>query len=198
MRRSSVPSGVSSTIDERRSEGLARRAHRPADSRRSTAWLAPPTVIATARAMSWTRHSGVASMTSMAFRLARPTPLVIESAPPSVATLMIGTLFGSPAYRRRGPMLLALSLTALAIIAPWVGELAGWLSPTLDFVPNLQVISPEIQSNPVVTMIALSIYAPLFLLASAAVTLRRARIEESFQTQLHMQAWRMRQLVPAV
>ena len=69
-----MPSGVSSTIDERRSEGLARRAHRPADSRRSTAWLAPPTVIATARAMSWTRHSGVASMTSMAFRLARPTP----------------------------------------------------------------------------------------------------------------------------
>ena len=61
-----MPSGVSSTIDERRSEGLARRAHRPADSRRSTAWLAPPTVIATAWAMSWTRHSGVASMTSMA------------------------------------------------------------------------------------------------------------------------------------
>ena len=38
----SMPSGVSSTIDERRFEGLARRAHRPADSRRLTAgWRRP-------------------------------------------------------------------------------------------------------------------------------------------------------------
>src|ERR1700689_2864314 len=52
MPSSSRPLGVSSTIDERRSEGLARRAHSPADSRRSTAWLAPPPGIAAARAVA--------------------------------------------------------------------------------------------------------------------------------------------------
>ena len=101
MPRSSMPLGVSSTIDERRSEGLARRAHSPADSRRSTAWLAPPTVIATARAMSWTRHSGVASMTSMPFRLARPTPHSSCSRPSTAPHRIVSNLTRSSNTCRR-------------------------------------------------------------------------------------------------
>ena len=117
---------------------------------------------------------------------------------PTVATLMIGTLFGSPAYRRRAPVTLALVLTALGIVGPWIAELAGWISPTIVFDSHLSIYSDAIQTNPTLILTALSIYAPAFVFASAAVTLRRARVEEAAQTRLHVQAWRLRQLVPQI
>ena len=117
---------------------------------------------------------------------------------PAVATLMISALFGSPAYRRRAPVILAIMLTTLAILGPWVAERVHWLSPTIVFGDHMCIVSDAIQWSPTAILIALAIYAAAFLYASAAITLRRAAIEESAQTQLHVHAWRLRQLVPQI
>ena len=114
---------------------------------------------------------------------------------PAAATLMISALFGSPAYRRRAPVILAIMLTTLAILGPWVAERVHWVSPTIVFDKHLCIVSDAIRWSPASILIALTIYAIAFLYASAAITLRRAAIEESAQTQLHVHAWRLRQLV---
>src|SRR4030095_11559225 len=108
--------------------------------------------------------------------------------------LMLIPLFATPAYRRKRPVILAIMLTTLAILGPWVAERVHWISPTILFDNHLCIASPAIHSNPVLILIALSIYAPAFLYASAAVTLRRASVEESAQARLHLQAGARRHL----
>src|SRR6185312_10531167 len=62
------------TMDERRSVGCGLRMHHPDFSRRSTAWLLPPTVITSAWAISNTRHDGAESMISITLKLPRLSP----------------------------------------------------------------------------------------------------------------------------
>jgi hypothetical protein len=72
---------------------LRRRASRSAFSSRSTAWLVPPTVIARAWAMSYTRHRAVASTTirtsserrAVIHQLLRDAPFALGSATGSIA-----------------------------------------------------------------------------------------------------------------
>jgi serine/threonine-protein kinase len=116
---------------------------------------------------------------------------------PGAAALTIAVMLGSPAYRRPPTVALLLATMALAIIGPWVGELLGLVDRTLALGPGFSVISNAMAGSSFAIGLGLAVFALVLIAVTAMVTLRRARMEETAQRQIHLQAWRLEQLVSA-
>jgi hypothetical protein len=116
---------------------------------------------------------------------------------PSIAALGVIVLLGAPAYRSSKIVTLMLVAFIASIIVPAAIEMLGLVGRTftLDahaFTVFVQTPAPRI----VGVWFALIACCLASVVVSAVVTLRRARSEEHGQRLLHLQAWRLRQLLP--
>ncbi len=115
---------------------------------------------------------------------------------PGVASLTVAIMLGSPAYRRRPTAILLVVMMTFAMLGPWAAELLGWTDRTTVFVPGLRVVSSMIVPDPLGSAVGLTAFVAVLVAMTALIALRRARIEETAQRQLHLQAWRLEQLAP--
>jgi serine/threonine-protein kinase len=121
-------------------------------------------------------------------------------AAPGIATVIAIALTTSPNYRRWWPVLAVAAAMCLAVLAPWLVQLAGGSPATsIEFVgaslvvtgPGLDVISP-IRGF----VLALSVIGPVVAAACLGHAMHRADAE--VRRRLHLQAWQLGQLVADV
>ena len=115
---------------------------------------------------------------------------------PGLAAVTAAILTSNPTFRtpRVWPVIVILSL---GLVLPWLAELAGWISPTLALLPDHMVIMSVIRdANLTGVTIGLLVFGPVLVMVTALLMLQRVRLEDEIQTRVHLQAWRLRQLVP--
>jgi hypothetical protein len=98
---------------------------------------------------------------------------------------------------RRTPVVISLALGfSIGILAPWVAELAGWISPTtLVASDHITLVPHHFSAGPFQVESALTLYGPLLVIVATIWAVGFARSEDNARRQLHLQAWRLRQLV---
>lgn len=114
---------------------------------------------------------------------------------PGIAAITAMVLFISPAFRDRWMVPTALVLL-LGVALPWAAEEAGWLTPTHANVEGgILLSSPALDLRELGLGVGL-VYTAILLGAAAIISRVHARAQRQAERQLHLQAWRLRQLVP--
>jgi serine/threonine-protein kinase len=115
---------------------------------------------------------------------------------PPIAALTAAIMTSNPMYRTRGVLPVALAMISAAILVPWALELSGVLSPTLEFLPDRMVIFTGVQDpNIFAVQLGLSLFGPALIAVTAFMMLQRVHVEDQIQRRVHLQSWRLRQLV---
>jgi serine/threonine protein kinase len=116
---------------------------------------------------------------------------------PSIAALGITVLLGAPAYRNSKIVTLVLVAFIGAFIVPAALEVLGLVGRTFTLDEHALTIFIQASAPRIVGVwVALIACCVASVVVSAVATLRRARSEEHGQRLLHLQAWRLRQLLP--
>jgi len=121
------------------------------------------------------------------------TPFMIA---PGIAAVTALVIFRNPLFRGRWmvPTIVAL---ALGVALPWLAERLGWLTPTHTFVGGGVLLrSFVIEMRPIGLGIGLIFYASAIVTVAALISHIHARAQRQAEQQLHLHAWRLRQLVP--
>jgi hypothetical protein len=115
---------------------------------------------------------------------------------PSAAAIAATVLMGAPAYRN--PQVVAVMVAAFiaAFLLPAIAELAGWIRPSYELDGRVLTIFVPSDTAPTIGVVGLLVWGVACVLAATVVTLRRARGEDRGKRLLHLQAWRLRQLLP--
>ena len=115
---------------------------------------------------------------------------------PSAAAIAATVLMGAPAYRN--PQVVTAMVTAFtgAFLLPAVAELLGWIRPSYQLDGRVLTIFVPSDTPPTIGVVGLLVWSVACVLAATVVTLRRARGEDRSRRLLHLQAWRLRQLLP--
>ncbi len=137
----------------------------------------------------------IATFSVLVVTLARLTsPFVIA---PSVAVVAASMLCGAPAYRN--PRIVVVMLVGFigAFLVPAIAELFGLLRPTFAIDEHaLAIFAPADAPQSLGELMGLLAWSVGSVVVATLLTLRRARIEQNAQRLLHVQAWRLRQLLP--
>ncbi len=121
------------------------------------------------------------------------TPFLIA---PSTAVLGVLVMISGPALRRRGVVIPLVIAFSLGLLGPWIAELAGWIEATTLVTSDRITLFPrELGAGALQVETALTLYAPLLVAVSTIWAVGFARSEDAARRQLHIQAWRLRQLV---
>jgi hypothetical protein len=92
------------------------------------------------------------------------------------------------------PTVIALSL---GVALPWLGEQLGWLTPTHAIVDGALVLrSPAVDMPQIGLGIGIMFYCVAITTVAALISRVHTRGQRAVEEQLHLQAWRLRQLVP--
>jgi len=123
------------------------------------------------------------------------TPFLIA---PGLAALTIVIQIGNPSFRSGHRWLGVIAAMLVAVMVPWILELAGVLGATTSFTDSYIVLSSgTIDVDAVPIQVALTIYVIVLLLFATVVRRAMAHVEERSQRRLITHAWQLRQLVPA-
>jgi len=141
-------------------------------------------------AARWVRLAVSVLLTALVCRITSPFLL----GTPLAAVTCIG-LVGATFHVTREVVIVGIALTG-AVLAPWIAEVAGWLSPTMQVDGSRLTIDSPMLAGSYTIIGGLVVYAAV-IVAVACVLTRGLRIAEgSARLQLHLQAWQLRQLVP--
>jgi serine/threonine-protein kinase len=134
---------------------------------------------------------GNSAMVAILARMASPFLIA-----PSVAALGTMALVFSPTYQRmRGVALLAISMGA-AVLVPWLLEALDVLEPTLSLTADgLAITPPLLDVGDPAKVAVLVLYVVAIVGAAAAMAFQNRRAERIVRDRIHLQAWRLRQLV---
>ncbi|HEU0033957.1 MAG TPA: serine/threonine-protein kinase [Kofleriaceae bacterium] len=124
------------------------------------------------------------------------TPTLIA---PGLAALIAGALAANPLLGSRRASLGLWALMSASVLGPLVGERLGWLERTMEPVPNIGLLlyAPVITDS--VETASIRGGAFVLVLVGAAVVIAHVmrRTDDQLRRRLHLQAWHLRQLVPA-
>ena len=117
---------------------------------------------------------------------------------PGVSCVIVATLIGHSAYRN--PKLTPVILVAFiaAIIVPWALEASGVIHRTF-MVEGLSItIAPIVVLPAPISVVAMLIgYSVGIIALTTAMSLGRTRGEDAARQRLHIQTWRLQQLLPS-
>jgi eukaryotic-like serine/threonine-protein kinase len=116
---------------------------------------------------------------------------------PAAVAMNIFAFAFHPRGASRRSFVTYMTASMLAVLAVWIAERVGWISPTVTFEGGALIVrSPldGIESFPVET--ALTIYLPIAIVMSAMLAFSTARLARAARERTHLQAWQLRQLVP--
>ena len=148
----------------------------------------------------WMRRPGsrlfVAPLIAMQFVLIAAcarmfTPFLLG---PTLAAVTAVALMTGPQYAKRQATLVAI-VSILAVLAPVIAELAGWMSPTIEVSAGIATIRAEaIQGR--TSFFALMGAFTIAAVTAGVVVVRGLRVaERRARRHMHVQAWQLRQLV---
>jgi serine/threonine-protein kinase len=121
------------------------------------------------------------------------TPFMVA---PGIAAVTALVLFRSPAFRGRW-MVPTVIVLSLGVAVPWLGEQVGWFAPTHRVVDGALVLrSPAVDMSQVGLGIGIIFYCLAITTVAALISRVHTRGHRAAEQQLHLQAWRLRQLVP--
>jgi len=143
----------------------------------------------------WRTILAVAVHAVMAALLTRMFSIVIVAPGATAVTLM--TLVTHPAYAKRSRMIAAVAFVILAMLAPFLAELAGMLSRTIDWIGDTLVIYPRaVHQRAGLIEMTFVLWTASLVAVAAGMAWTNARRERATRYLLRIQAWRLRQLVP--
>jgi hypothetical protein len=119
------------------------------------------------------------------------SPIVIGPGPATIMVMLLAT------HRAlvRPPILAALA--AIAIISPWLFELAGVFGARITVVGRDIVMHTMAEHlDPRATMISLIVYLLALVMLAALLARMQDDDRRTARRSLQMQAWQLRQLVP--
>jgi hypothetical protein len=115
---------------------------------------------------------------------------------PSIGAVIAMMLVYSPAYRSRTHVMMLAATMSLGAIVPWLLELGGVVSRTIELTSTGLVIdAPGLHLSDPVKIVFLSLYAFAVIAASTGMSFAMRRAERTNRERLIMQAWQLRQLV---
>ncbi len=133
-------------------------------------------------------NTGILLMVARAF-----TPFLIA---PGTAVIAVFVMLAGPIFRKPVVVIVLVLLSTLAILGPWLAEVAGWVSQTTFVVGNhVELHAVDLGAGTFQIELAMVLFAPLALGLTVVSALGFARSEDAARRQLHVQAWRLRQLV---
>jgi serine/threonine-protein kinase len=143
---------------------------------------------------SWLKYGTLALNCLLVALLARMfSPFLIT---PGIAAVIAAILASNPAFRTPSVVPMVVSLT-LGLLVPWGAELAGLLSPSITVFPDRMVIDSMVEHADVAAvLVGLTVFGPILVVGTALLMLQRVRSEDEIQRLVHLQAWRLRQLLP--
>jgi serine/threonine-protein kinase len=121
------------------------------------------------------------------------TPFTIA---PGLAAVTGMVLITSPLYRSpTSTAVITLALIA-ACLVPFVLEFAGMISTTTGFTGETIILTSPVVAFPVVpSILGLVLFVVLFIVGGVQLARRQSRIFADARLRVHLQAWRLRQLV---
>ena len=121
------------------------------------------------------------------------TPFMVA---PGIAAVTALVLFRSPAFRGRW-MVPTVIILSLGVAVPWLGEQLGWFASTHGVVDGALVLrSPAVDMPRIGLGIGIIFYCLAITTVAALISRVHTRGQRAAEQQLHLQAWRLRQLVP--
>ena len=106
-------------------------------------------------------------------------------------------MISSPPFRRRSFIILMIAGMAVGTAGSGLLEFAGVLPATLTFGDeHIRVNSGMLEIREVPLQFGLALYSLGMIVTAALVSRTLARADGEAQRRLHLQAWRLRQLVP--
>jgi eukaryotic-like serine/threonine-protein kinase len=122
------------------------------------------------------------------------SPVVIA---PGVAALIAGFLSSNPTLCAPRVVRVTVVVFSLAILAPWFAELLGFIEPTVIFTGDtMRIVPAAVEIDRVAMSVGLLVFAPSLVIVAGLLLAQRANAEAAVQRRLHLQAWRLRQLLP--
>jgi hypothetical protein len=113
---------------------------------------------------------------------------------PGLAAVTAVALMTGPQYARRQATLVAV-VSILAVLAPAIAELVGWLEPTMQVAEGVATIRTYAIQGPTTFFAVMSAFT-IAIVTSAVVVVRGLRqAERRARRYMHVQAWQLRQLV---
>ena len=116
---------------------------------------------------------------------------------PGIAAVTAMMLVFGPSYRERAAVIGVIATMVLAIVVPWILELAGVLAATTRITTSgLSLEAPGLLLPAGATLALLVLYAIGLVTAAVGMSYAMRRAERTVREHLHLQAWQLRQLVP--
>jgi eukaryotic-like serine/threonine-protein kinase len=116
---------------------------------------------------------------------------------PGLGAMTIVIMNGSSQFRSRSLLLLMIVGMAIGTAGSGLLEFAGGLHQTLTFADDhIRIRSGVLVLNETPLQLGLALYAFGLVLAAAVLSHTLGRANDDSQRRLHLQAWRLRQLVP--
>ncbi len=117
---------------------------------------------------------------------------------PGIATVTVSALVFGPRYERRWMVVAVSALLAAAMVVPWLGELAGWLPETTTWGPDgITMVAPGVRLPGILDAVLLVFTTAAMVFAAAGMSHRMCAADRDLRRKMLMQAWQLRQLVPA-
>jgi hypothetical protein len=164
------------------------------------AYLAVNTIVLRIRAREGTgdrpylnalRNAGLVAIVAHAY-----SPLLIG---PGLAAATVGALLLTMSYTRPRELIGLVAILSAAVIVPWGLENLGVLQQTMFHTAHgLELATPQLEAmGPVLRDVGVGLYVVGALAATAALGYAMVQRERTSRRALHLQAWQLRQLVPA-
>jgi hypothetical protein len=116
---------------------------------------------------------------------------------PGIAVMTALLLFRSPTFRGRW-MPITVAALSLGVVGPFLAELAGVIAPTYRFADGSVILtSPAMTMEEVPVLAGLLFWVIGSIVIAAVTTHFHAASQRANLVKLELQAWRLRQLVPA-
>jgi serine/threonine-protein kinase len=118
---------------------------------------------------------------------------------PGLAAATVGALLLTASYTRPRALFGLVAILSAAVVVPWAAEWIGVLGQTVFQVDGgVALRSPVLDAmGPLLRDIALGIYTFGILAATAAIGNAMVQRDRTSRRHLYLQAWQLRQLVPA-
>ena len=113
---------------------------------------------------------------------------------PGVAAVTAMGFMTGPQYAKRQAMWVAI-VAFLGVMLPFLAELAGWLSPSIDVGEGFAVITSPMFHSAAGTFSLLSLYTAAIIAGCVVMTRGLKSAERRARASMHLQAWQLRQLV---
>jgi hypothetical protein len=91
---------------------------------------------------------------------------------------------------------LTIVVSAGAVLAPWLAERVGILSPTFEITPTTLLLFAPGFGKANVPDVVFALYALVLVAAGVLMAAAVRRAEARIRARMHLQAWQLRQLVP--